>query len=508
MHASGPYCVLVVEDDPLFARTLRLQLGEGRFLLTFCAHTALALQHLRSKQPDLILLDIHLGGHEEGLVALPKVIAAAPNVPVVVHSVLSDHATVVRAMRQGAHDYIPKHVGIKTLSQQLSLTIEHHRKGLHAQAASSAAQNRAADQGTAVTATPPILGHSQAMATLHRAIAQAQRSQGSVIIHGEAGTGKEWVARAMARAHAPFVAVDAATLEGPLAISALFGHNKGAFTGADCARPGLFEQAHGGVMYFDEVANMSLDVQAKLLRVLQEREVVRVGGTTRRALVFRLVCATHADLAERCRKGLFRFDLLTRMQVFTLTVPPLRERLEDLPDLFTTFVARYSHQDGVVEPSISPTCWQALSTYAWPGNVRELQHAAQYAVAACNGALLAACHLPAHILIGHRKETSSVQGALDTILPQGTHYTGSISPTPRQNRSVPSGDAQEPMDTATSSATGSFYARVRAFERRTLLDAYGQSQGNISAMARSLGMDRSSLYAKLRLYAIHTTRSA
>lgn len=256
----APYNLLVVEDDPLFARTLRLQLGQGQFNLTFCAHTALALQHLSERQPDLILLDIHLGGHEEGLVALPKVIAAAPNVPVVVHSVLSDHATVVRAMRQGAHDYIPKHVGIKTLGQQLALTIEHHRankEGSRPQTASRAATGPAAAESAPAGAKSPssarlILGQSPAMAGLHRAIAQAQRSQGSAIVLGEPGTGKELVARALARPQAPFVAVDAATLEGPLAISALFGHDKGAFTGADVARPGLFEQAHGGVMYFDD----------------------------------------------------------------------------------------------------------------------------------------------------------------------------------------------------------------------------------------------------------------
>jgi DNA-binding NtrC family response regulator len=487
MAPKPHFALLIVEDDPLFARTLRLQLGQGPFTLTFCAHTAPALRHLQAAKPDLILLDIHLGGHEEGLAALPKIIAAAPEVPVVVHSVLSDHATVVRAMRQGAHDYIPKHVGIKTLGEQLAAIISRHRAGAASLPPGPVGEHR------------PMLGQSPAMQALHKEIAQAKRSQGSVIILGEPGSGKELVARALQAREGPFVAVDASTLDGTLATGVLFGHERGAFTGAEVARAGLFEQAHGGIMYFDEIANMSLDVQAKLLRVLQEREITRLGGTQRRPLTFRLICATHADLPALCRAGRFRYDLLTRLQVFVLAVPPLRQRLADLPLLFDTFVARFCAENKAPPLPVAQATHAALRAYGWPGNVRELEHAAQYAVAACAQAEVAPEHLPPHVRLG-AAATSPMAAVAQPVLD------------PRLGAALakPLADL-DPLASATAESLEtdgvSFAEQVRAFERRTLTRAYTLSGGNISRMARRLGMDRSSLYAKLRLYAIHTSRS-
>ena len=501
MATPPHFALLIVEDDPLFARTLRLQLGQGPFALTFCAHTAPALHHLQGAKPDLILLDIHLGGHEEGLAALPKLIAAAPQVPVVVHSVLSDHATVVRAMRQGAHDYIPKHVGIKTLGEQLAAIITRHRSG--------AARPPLGAAGP-VAGNRPMLGQSPAMAALHKDIAQAKRSQGSVIILGEPGSGKELVARALQPHEGPFVAVDASTLEGTLATGVLFGHERGAFTGADVARAGLFEQAHGGIMYFDEIANMSLDVQAKLLRVLQEREITRLGGTQRRPLTFRLICATHADLPALCRAGRFRYDLLTRLQVFVLSVPALRQRLSDLPLLFDTFVARFCAENRAQPLAVAPSTHRALGAYGWPGNVRELEHAAQYAVAACAQAEVTPEHLPPHVRPG---SAAPPRAAMSLSLPPMGPDLG--APLTAQPFAMPldgpraadaSGFGFGP-DGGHEGDGASFAEQVRAFERRTLSRAYATSGGNISRMARRLGMDRSSLYAKLRLYAIHTSRS-
>lgn len=488
---SAPYTLLIVEDDPLFARTLRIQLGQGPFKLIFCVHTALALQHLSTAKVDLILLDIHLGGHEEGLVALPKLIAAAPHVPVVVHSVLSDHTTVVRAMRQGAHDYIPKHVGIKTLGAQLTATIANHKA--HGSKA-RAAPLTAPDAGGRA-----MLGQSEAMMRLHADIAHAQRSQGSVIILGEPGSGKELVARALRRKDAPFVAVDASTLDNTLATGALFGHEKGSFTGADDARAGLFEQAHGGMLYFDEIANMSVDVQAKLLRVLQEREVTRLGGTRKRPLSFRLVCATHSDLTALARVGQFRFDLLTRLQVFVLTVPPLRARKSDIPELFRAFVARFCNENGANPCVINDAVWPVLTAYDWHGNVRELEHVAQYAVAACSEGTLRTDHLPQR-LFGAAPEGAGLSEPQHAASGPKTPVAQAVlaqaaAPIPRVAHDVPQSDQP-----------AGFYDQVLAFEQRALVNAYAAHRGNISAMARNLHMDRSSLYAKLRLHGIHTPR--
>ena len=381
--AQEPLHLLVVEDDPLFVRTLQLQLGDehapggAAFVLTFAGHAELALQLLASQSFDALLLDLHLGAHEHGLSALPRLVAAAPHVPVVVHSVATDHATIVQAMRAGAYDYVPKHVGVRTLGDQLRALVQRARaqcneRVVAKQSAERGAptpgskrpSDRAADRPTdarrrqrravaaaSSAASQPrapealamdgMVGDSAAMQKLRAAIGVARRSQGSVVITGPSGAGKELVARALGRAHEPFVAVDAATLEGQLAASVLFGHERGAFTGAERAQVGLFERAHGGTLYFDEVANMPLDVQAKLLRVLQEREVWPMGARAPRALQFRLVCATNADLNARVRSGEFRADLLTRMQVFTLHVPALAERQADVPALFDHLLVRH-----------------------------------------------------------------------------------------------------------------------------------------------------------------------
>lgn len=525
--AQEPLHLLVVEDDPLFVRTLQLQLGDedapggAAFVLTFAGHAELALQLLASQSFDALLLDLHLGAHEHGLSALPRLVDAAPHVPVVVHSVATDHATIVQAMRAGAYDYVPKHVGVRTLGEQLRALVQRARAQRNerrvakqsaergaptpgserpsdragdrptdarrrqrravAAASSAAAQPRAPE----ALAMDGMVGDSAAMQKLRAAIGVARRSQGSVVITGPSGAGKELVARALGRAHEPFVAVDAATLEGQLAASVLFGHERGAFTGAERAQVGLFERAHGGTLYFDEVANMPLDVQAKLLRVLQEREVWPIGARAPRALQFRLVCATNADLSARVRSGEFRADLLTRMQVFTLYVPALAERQADVPALFDHLLVRHGG---------APRRWnhevaRALARAPFAGNVRELE----------NAAVVALAHAEAHEVL--RPEHLPPALAAWVSCDPGADAASSFASDEERN------EAQLAPMPAMPEATRDFYAQVRAFERRTLIRAFAEHRGNISAMARTLGMDRSSLYAKLRLYAIHVPRA-
>lgn len=531
--AQKPLHLLVVEDDPLFVRTLQLQLGDGHapggaaFVLTFAGHAELALQLLAAQSFDALLLDLHLGAHEHGLSALPGLVAAAPHVPVVVHSVATDHATIVQAMRAGAYDYVPKHVGVRTLGEQLRALVQRARTQRNERAAAAqpaeggeraaeparkrapdrtpdraeegpadarrrqrravaAASSAAAQPGAPETlAMDGMVGDSAAMQKLRAAIGVARRSRGSVVITGPSGAGKELVARALGRANEPFVAVDAATLEGQLAASVLFGHERGAFTGAERAQVGLFERAHGGTLYFDEVANMPLDVQAKLLRVLQEREVWPMGARAPRALQFRLVCATNADLHARVRSGDFRADLLTRMQVFTLHVPALAERQADVPALFDHLLTRHGG---------APRRWnhevaQALARAPFAGNVRELE----------NAAVVALAHAEAHEVL----RPEHLPPALAAWVSGDPGVDAACTFASDEERS----EAQLAPMPAMPEATRDFYAQVRAFERRTLIRAFAEHRGNISAMARTLGMDRSSLYAKLRLYAIHVPRA-
>ncbi|HET6344990.1 MAG TPA: sigma 54-interacting transcriptional regulator, partial [Myxococcota bacterium] len=241
----------------------------------------------------------------------------------------------------------------------------------------------------------------------------------------------------------------------------LFGHEKGAFTGADSTRKGLLEEANGGTVYFDEIANMSMEVQAKLLRALQEKEVVRLGGSRAQPLHFRVVCATNQDLEERCQQGQFRYDLYTRISVFPVHVPPLRERPEDIPELLEHFRRLYAAD----RPwRIDADAMAQLCEYAWPGNIRELGNTVQYMLAMSGGEEIGAQHLPA-----------KMQAFRARPGPGRDDATGHVA----------------------------FYDRVREFERQLLEQEYQLAKRNISRMARKLQMDRSTLHAKLKDLGIH-----
>jgi DNA-binding NtrC family response regulator len=333
-----------------------------------------------------------------------------------------------------------------------------------------------------------IIGQSPAIQRLRHLLSRLQRSAGSVIVTGEPGAGKELVARALRQPGAPFVTVDAATIASSTAESALFGHARGAFTGAHTARAGLLEQAHGGMLYVDEVANMALDVQAKLLRALQEKEVTPLGGTHTRRLDFRVVCATNQDLDALCRDGLFRFDLYSRLAVFSVTVPPLRARREDIPALFAFFCRSQSP-----ESRIDPAVWPILAAYHWPGNVRELSNAAQYAAAMGDGPIVLPEHLPDRVRLA---------GALG---PQDMVAVAAALPWDVVPAPIASSPAPVPI---LARGRQGLNAQVQAFEATILRQAYGQAGGNVSQMARDLSVDRSCLHNKLQRLGIHSVRRA
>lgn len=340
-----------------------------------------------------------------------------------------------------------------------------------------------------MSCAPPrhIIGHSPAITRLRALVARLRGHSGSVIVTGEPGAGKELVARGLREPQAPFVSVDAATIMASTAESLLFGHEKGAFTGAHTARAGLLEEADGGVLYIDEIANMSLDVQAKLLRALQEKEVTRLGASRPRALTFRVVCATNQDLESLCAAGAFRFDLYTRLSVFPIAVPALRERKEDIAALFAFFCRNFG-------PTlrIADAVQDRLTQYAWPGNVRELSNAAQYACVMVDGDVIRPAHLPDKVCAANAGLTDADPALVDTRASPG---------------------AKAPQDTSeapalyTPAPATSLRARLQAYEVRVLTEAYLAARGNISQMARDLAVDRSTLHLKLRSLALYTPRS-
>ena len=464
--------VVLLEDDPLFVQAMqvflrtRQQRGEYPNVVLHVVDTPdAAAAAARALPAAALLVDVHLHGRQLDTKAIATLRAAAGNAPIYMHSVLTDAAVIVRAMRAGATDYVPKHEGFLPL---FALLMRSQKRGLSGQSKppSSASANDAAN-----APADGMIGGSGALRALRSSMAACKQSLGNVLIYGEPGCGKELVARALAPRNAPFVAVDAAMLDDSLASGLLFGTVRGAYTGADRDRPGLFEQADGGTLYLDEVANLSLLVQAKLLRALQEREVSRLGCAKRRPVRIRFLAATHVDLSAACRRGAFRYDLLTRLQVFTVQVPALRRRREDIPPLFRHFVRQ---QAPLVQHDFDPALWPALSARPWYGNVRELCSAAIVAVARAAGAAIVTGHLPPPL-------------------------PAACSPRAAANVDVENQWAERGASLTVSQ---------QRWEQHKLTRAYEDADGNVSQMARELDVDRSHLHAKLQRLGIHTARRA
>jgi DNA-binding NtrC family response regulator len=511
--------VVVCEDDPLYHKTLQLGL-QDRFELKFCTHPAHLMAQLRARRADAVLLDLHLQRCDEGFDLLSSLSTSHPQVPIIVHSGVADYPRVVRALQLGATHYVPKGVSLQRLAAvvqdaaaaaQLKMAKPHSPRPTAA--VRSAAKNAAAI---------PMVGDSAPLRALQAQVARLQRYCGNVLIYGETGSGKELVARALQVPEQPFVAVDCATLATATAESTLFGHARGAFTGAETSRRGLLEEASGGILYFDEVANMSLEVQAKLLRALQEKEIVPLGTHRPRPVHFRVLAATHHCLQTQCQRGLFRRDLFARLQVFELQVPPLRQRRDDIPLLLNYFLPRAWEQAGADPqacPQITPAALSLLCTYSWPLNIRELSHVVYAMVACCDGGPIEPQHLPPRLLAAgptslepqchnDMAPSAAVQGnttaaAAAASAAQNAAFLSTVPPaaTPA---AVPA--PQSAPVFAPSHRPASYAARRRAFERQELQHAYQQAAGNVAQMARDLQMDRSTLHHKLTAYAIHLPR--
>jgi two-component system nitrogen regulation response regulator GlnG len=352
--------VLICEDDDVEQASLRHTLA-ALYDLHFFKEGASLLAAVRADQPSAVILDIALRQRREGLAILAELRSLCPDVPVLMHSANADYETIMHAMRRGATDYVAKDAPAGELQSQLALAIRR----------ANTATYRCPDDGE-------LVGTSDAIGQLRQMISRLRDFPGNVIILGESGVGKEVVVRQLRRSLPsgelePWVDVDSATIQGNMAESMLFGHEKGAFTGADTRHTGLFEQANGGVIYFDEVANMSVDVQAKLLRVLQEKRVLRVGSSRSIPLSFRVVAATNRNLKHLSRRGAFRFDLLARLDVFSIEIPSLRMRRDDIAPLTRHFLRLHGGND----KTLSDATLALLLAYDWPGNVRELSNVVQ-----------------------------------------------------------------------------------------------------------------------------------
>jgi DNA-binding NtrC family response regulator len=382
----GVGSVLVIDDEPVLQDVLKTLLeGNG-----FDYHPAITardgLRLLREEEIDVVLLDLMLPDRS-GLELLPEIKSHDPHLPVVVITAYSSIETAIEAMREGAFHYVPKPFKNEEVLHLVRRATERRRL----QVENLLLRSRLEGMGE-------IVGTSRRMQEVYELIRRAAPARSNILIAGESGTGKELAARAIhrlsPRREGPFVPVHTSAIPSELLESTLFGHVKGAFTGAVQSRKGLFEAAHQGTLFLDEVGTVSLETQTKLLRVIQEREIRRVGGVEAKAIDVRLLAATNVDLWQEVERGRFREDLYYRLNVITIEMPPLRDRREDIPLLAAHFLGIYAEENNRQVEGFTPQAMDALSDYAWPGNVRELQNAVERAVVLCRANTIELEELP------------------------------------------------------------------------------------------------------------------
>ena len=437
--------ILVVDDDPGVRDAFRLIL-EDHYEVLDAPDGPQALEVLRAAQVDLVLLDIRLP-EMDGIEVLERIKAIDEGLEVILVTAVKTVRTAVAAMKLGAFDYLTKPFEEDELLALCNRALE--KRSLEREVTflrGELARTRDFEE---------IVGTHAAMQKLFRLTEQVARTTATVLITGESGTGKELIARAIhrqgPRRDRPFVAVNPAAVAESLIESELFGHEKGAFTGAYQRKLGKFELAQGGTLFLDEIGTLKAELQAKLLRVLQEREIERVGGTRPVKIDVRVIAATNVDVKQAVARGAFREDLYYRLNVVPIEVPPLRERIEDLPLLVEHFVRQYGQQFGKRVQGLSREALGALSLYRWPGNVRELQNVVERCVVLAEGPQIELNDLPLDVLIpDHRIRV-------------------------RKANRLPLKDATE------------------AFEHQIVLRVLERVKGNTSEAARILGVHRNSL---------------
>lgn len=438
--------ILVVDDEEGIRKTLKGVLEDEGYKVLLAQDAEEARRHLNEEPPDLVLLDIWMPG-TDGMAFLEEIRVEWPWVAVIM---ISGHGSVelaVKATKLGAYDFIEKPLSLDkvvlTIQNALRLSkLQEENKRLRQQ----------------VQPTDRITGVSQAVMRLREQIRLVAPTSSWVLIQGENGTGKEVVARAIyrqsRRSHGPFVEVNCAAIPEELIESELFGHEKGAFTGALQSKRGKFDMANGGTLFLDEIGDMSLSTQAKILRILQEQKFQRVGGSRTIQVDVRVIAATNKDLREEIRKGRFREDLYHRINVIPIHVPPLRDRREDIPLLVQEFVEEFCKRNGYPPKAFHPAVIDAFQNYHWPGNVRELKNMVE------------------RLLILSRSSTVTTEDLMPPIWP-GSHP-------PAAPNGVTLKEARE------------------AFERSFIQQKLWEMDGNITRTAEAIGLERSHLHRKIR----------
>jgi len=444
--------ILVVDDEQVHRYMLCSMFREWGWKCVEADDGRTAVAAVEKAPYDAVLMDVRMA-KMDGMEAFARIHALQPALPVVIMTAYSSVDDAVEAMKHGAHDYLTKPLDFDRLRLTLTRALDHHQveeKRQQVQARESQGQMRSSS----------IIGSSPPMQELLEMISYVAATEATVLITGESGTGKELVAAELHknsdRHDGPFVKVNCAALAETLLESELFGHEKGAFTGADRRREGRFVQANGGTLFLDEIGETTHAMQVKLLRVLQEHELQRVGGEETIKVDVRILAATNRDLAAEVKAGNFREDLYYRLNVVTLFVPPLRERQGDIPLLVDHFVRKFAEKNRRTVEAVTPRCMELLARYGWPGNVRELENAIERGV----------------------------------ILMRGDQLTEKSLPLPIQK--------QEESGTGGGGAVPA--ASLQEAERLLILQTLEETGGNKSEAARRLGITRKTLQNKLQRY--------
>ncbi len=391
-QAENDARILVIDDESAIRESLEVLLSLEGYTVEMAADGEIGLQRLEQNLYDLVLLDLALPG-QSGMELLPQIHERYPELPVIMITAYGTVDNVVDAIRAGAENFIQKPWDNEKLLADIRSALARHRAE-----AENVQLKRALRQRYNFA---NIVGKSEVMLRIFDLVAQVAPSRSTVLILGESGTGKELIAKALhagsPRKDKPFVPVNTGSMSSELLESTLFGHVKGSFTSAVANKKGLFEIAHGGTLFLDEIGNMGMDTQAKILRVLQDRRFMQVGGTHEIQVDVRIVAATNVDLRLAVREGRFREDLFYRLNVISIDLPPLRSRREDIPLLVNRFLDQYARENGLEVRKITQDAMRALVDYDWPGNVRELENVVERCVVLSTNALIDSGLLPPQI---------------------------------------------------------------------------------------------------------------
>lgn len=457
--------VLVVDDEDVVCKSCRAILREEGCEVETAYSGTEALHAMSTQEFDVVITDLKMPGMD-GIELLTEIKHRMPSTAVILITGYSTIPTAIEAIKCGAFDYIPK----PFTPDKLAVTVANALEGRVLRKENLGLDDRADE----CYRFGGIIGGSKKMRELYKVIEKVAPTDSTVLIHGESGTGKELVANAIhansLRSDAQFVSLDCTALTESLLESELFGHVKGSFTGAVVSKPGLFEIAGGGTFFLDEIGNVSLPTQTKLLRVLQEREFKPVGGNKIKKTDIRLITATNRNLEAMIAEGTFREELFYRLNVLPIFLPPLRKRKDDIPVLVDHFLERFSRRVNGRETAVSPEAMDLLMKYDWPGNVRELENIVERLVVMADGSMIKPEHLPAAI---QRKRV------------------GNRVVVPRTNEELKEAKRYLRREA------------VRQVERAFLTDALERNDWNVTRAARDVGMQRSNLHALARKYGLN-----